>query len=210
MKAVVLAAGRGMRLRPLTGDTPKALIPVAGHPCLEYVLEMLTPVASSIHVVTGWLGERVETYLAARPAPVEVRTARNPRPELGSILSLEAVAPVLRRSAEDFLVVNADHLFPADFLTAWFRWRKDAVTLACQTGRRVEADEMKLRLAPDRHVVAIGKRLDRYDGAYIGVTAVAAACADGYWRCFDHVRRADGGDQAVPEGVPRADRPRPA
>jgi glucose-1-phosphate thymidylyltransferase len=41
MKAVVLAAGEGMRLRPLTASEPKVMIPVANRPILEYVVDAL-------------------------------------------------------------------------------------------------------------------------------------------------------------------------
>ena len=55
MKAVVLAAGYATRLYPLTVDRPKALLPVAGKPMLEHLVDRLdgVPGLDEIHVVTN-------------------------------------------------------------------------------------------------------------------------------------------------------------
>jgi len=63
MKGLVLAAGRGMRLRPLTLHTPKSLVTIAGKPLLEHILAGLRSVGiSEIMVVIGWLGEQIERH----------------------------------------------------------------------------------------------------------------------------------------------------
>ncbi len=65
MKAMILAAGEGTRLRPLTLNTPKVMLPIAGKPLLEYILVWLrfhgiTEVAINLHhlpkAITDWLG----------------------------------------------------------------------------------------------------------------------------------------------------------
>src|SRR5439155_667682 len=63
-RAMVLAAGRGTRLRPLTDTTPKPLVPVAGRPFLEHILESLR--AGGIREVVlnlHHLGRRIEEHL---------------------------------------------------------------------------------------------------------------------------------------------------
>ena len=66
MKAMILAAGEGTRLRPLTLKTPKIMLPLAGKPLLEYILDLLrfhniTEVAINLshlpEVVMDWLGD---------------------------------------------------------------------------------------------------------------------------------------------------------
>ena len=42
MKALILSAGLGERLRPITQDIPKVMVPINGKPCLQYVIENLT------------------------------------------------------------------------------------------------------------------------------------------------------------------------
>src|SRR5258708_324885 len=61
MPAVILAGGLATRLRPLTQDTPKALIEVAGHPFLWHQLKLLRRIGLR-HVVlaVGYLGERIQ------------------------------------------------------------------------------------------------------------------------------------------------------
>src|SRR5471032_2923211 len=66
MKALVLAAGRGERMRPLTDKLPKPLLPVAGRPLIAYHLEALARAGiCDIVVNLAWLGERLRTALAA-------------------------------------------------------------------------------------------------------------------------------------------------
>jgi glucose-1-phosphate thymidylyltransferase len=64
VKAVLLLAGKGTRLLPLTETTPKPLLPVAGAPVLEHILTALRAVPiEELIVVTGHLGEQIEAYL---------------------------------------------------------------------------------------------------------------------------------------------------
>ena len=66
MKAMILAAGRGTRLRPLTDDRPKALVEVAGRTLLEICLERLREFGvREVIVNTHHFAEMVEAYLKA-------------------------------------------------------------------------------------------------------------------------------------------------
>lgn len=69
MKAMILAAGRGERLRPFTDHTPKPLLPVAGKPLIVWHIEAL--VAAGIHDIVinhAWLGEQIEAALGSGEA----------------------------------------------------------------------------------------------------------------------------------------------
>ena len=63
MDAIILAAGRGTRLRPYTEKVPKPLLPVQGRPILDWILGALPPVDHLI-VVVNYLGEAIEEYLS--------------------------------------------------------------------------------------------------------------------------------------------------
>ncbi len=74
--AIVLAAGFGKRMRPLTDGVPKPLVPLAGRPLLDHVLDRLARAGIERAVVNGhYLADQIERHLAAR-------TARGARPAL--------------------------------------------------------------------------------------------------------------------------------
>jgi UDP-N-acetylglucosamine diphosphorylase / glucose-1-phosphate thymidylyltransferase / UDP-N-acetylgalactosamine diphosphorylase / glucosamine-1-phosphate N-acetyltransferase / galactosamine-1-phosphate N-acetyltransferase len=63
MKAVILAAGKGTRMRELTQEIPKPMLKVQGKPILEHILEGLIAAGiRDIFIVTGWQAETIETY----------------------------------------------------------------------------------------------------------------------------------------------------
>jgi mannose-1-phosphate guanylyltransferase len=65
MRALLLAAGLGTRLRPLTNTVPKCLVPVHGRPLLDYWLELLFAAGiERVLVNTHWLAEKVEDHVA--------------------------------------------------------------------------------------------------------------------------------------------------
>lgn len=63
MKAVIIAAGEGTRMRPLTYETPKPLLRVCGKTLLEYVLEVLPVEISEIIMVVGYKGKDIQDFL---------------------------------------------------------------------------------------------------------------------------------------------------
>ncbi|RYY95831.1 MAG: nucleotidyltransferase family protein [Comamonadaceae bacterium] len=66
---MILAAGRGQRMRPLTDATPKPLLPVQGQPLMQWPLQALAR-GGVDHVVvnTGWLGDQIPAHFGERPA----------------------------------------------------------------------------------------------------------------------------------------------
>ena len=64
MKAMILAAGRGERLRPLTLHTPKPLVKACGVPLIEYQIRALKTAGFNDFVINhAWLGRQIEDYL---------------------------------------------------------------------------------------------------------------------------------------------------
>jgi len=108
MKAIVLAAGLGTRLRPITLTTPKCLVPIAGVPLLElWLRECERAGVEAVLVNTHHLADRVNEFVAARRG-VPVRLAYEPE-LLGSAGTIAANWDFVE-DAESFLVVYADNL----------------------------------------------------------------------------------------------------
>jgi NDP-sugar pyrophosphorylase family protein len=112
MDAMILAAGLGTRLRPLTDHTPKALVEVGGEPMLERVAgRLISAGADRLIINTHHLGEQIEEYARARAAEwgVEVRISPEPERALETGGALVAAAEHFRRGAP-FYLHNADIL----------------------------------------------------------------------------------------------------
>lgn len=62
MQCVILAAGKGTRLRPLTDNMPKPLVEVAGKPLLEHIVDSLPSAVKELIIVTGYLEEKIKDY----------------------------------------------------------------------------------------------------------------------------------------------------
>lgn len=111
MEAMILAAGAGTRLRPITDRIPKALIEVHGRPLLGHALERLVAAgASRIVVNTCHHGEQIGSYLE-RHAPRGVEIVLSPEPDgpYGTGGGLLAAAPLFREDGP-LLVHNVDVL----------------------------------------------------------------------------------------------------
>lgn len=117
MKAVLLAAGLGTRLRPLTDSVPKCLIPVAGKTLLDRWLDALAFAGvDEVLVNTHHLADRVEAHVAGRhDSPPRVRLSYEAE-LLGSAGTLRANADFVR-GEEMVLVVYADNITDFDMRT---------------------------------------------------------------------------------------------
>lgn len=131
-KALVLAAGLGTRLRPLTERTPKCLIPVAGRPLLGFWFERLEA-AGILDVLlnTHHLHEQVEEFVERtnRDSSLRIRTSHEPV-LLGSAGTIRANAGWMD-DAETCLVVYADNLSNIDLeaLLRFHRSHEDPFTM---------------------------------------------------------------------------------
>ena len=69
MKAVVMAGGEGTRLRPLTSNQPKPMVPIVGKPCMEHILELLKSHGFEDVIVTvAFLPQAIRSYFGTGEA----------------------------------------------------------------------------------------------------------------------------------------------
>ncbi|MGI0053240.1 MAG: sugar phosphate nucleotidyltransferase [Thermoplasmata archaeon] len=104
MKALVLVGGFGTRLRPITYDIPKQLIPLAGRPLLYHVLDLLPADIEEVVFASGYKAEVLDAYLRAHPLRWPVRCVPESEP-LGTGGGMRNAGAGL---SDPFLVLNSD------------------------------------------------------------------------------------------------------
>ena len=109
-QAIVLAAGRGERMRPLTDATPKPLLPVRGKPLIEWHLEALARGGvTEVVINTAWLEEQIPAALGDGTRwGLRLRYSMEGRDHGGALETAGGIAKALPLLDESFWVVSAD------------------------------------------------------------------------------------------------------
>jgi choline kinase len=167
MKAIVLAAGVGRRLAPLTDSTHKCLVPVGGRPLLGRMLTALDleGVRETVLIV-GHCADQIRALAGERFGRMRIRYVDNPEFAKGSALSLYAARSHL---SEPSLIMDADVLFPRAFLRGLLSAPAPSALLV-DGGFKDTGEEVKVYTRGDR-VIALGKKVvpDAYDGVGEGI-----------------------------------------
>jgi mannose-1-phosphate guanylyltransferase/phosphomannomutase len=133
VKAVVMAGGEGTRLRPLTSNQPKPMVPIVGKPCMEHILELLREHGLNDVVVTvAFLPQAIRGYFGTgETLGMNIGYSVEESP-LGTAGSVRLAANQLR---ETFLVISGDALCDVDLsaLIAFHRERGAAVTIGLKS-----------------------------------------------------------------------------
>lgn len=147
MKAIILAGGQGIRLKPYTVLLPKALVPLGDVPILEIVLQQLqTHGITDITLAVGHMARLIEAYFGdGRNFGVQITYSVEDQP-LGTAGPLKQLAGL----PDDFLVMNTDILCDINYqaLFNYHRSRQAAATIAVYR-RTVKMDFGTLELDPD-------------------------------------------------------------
>jgi glucose-1-phosphate thymidylyltransferase len=126
MKAVVLAAGYGTRLRPLTNSVPKQLLSVGGRPILDWILERIrdVPHIDGVHLVTNSrFAPDFERWAEPRRVVVHDDGTTTNDDRLGAVRDLQLVVERAGLADEELLVVAGDNLFDFSLseMADWWR-----------------------------------------------------------------------------------------
>jgi mannose-1-phosphate guanylyltransferase/phosphomannomutase len=115
MKAIIMAGGQGTRLRPLTSDQPKPMIPIAGIPCMEHIVVLLKRHGFDEIVVTlQFMPEKIRDYFGdGADWGVQMRYSVEDVPA-GTAGSVKMAEEALELGEEPFLVISGDALTDAD------------------------------------------------------------------------------------------------
>ena len=162
MRAIILSAGQGRRLLPLTENTPKCCLPVAHHSMLEWQLGQISQCGvDDVVVVTGFEPERVEAVVevaSRRFQGMRIRTLHNPFFSRSDNLGTCWVAR--SEMHEPFLIINGDTLFEAAILEKLLTARHGyPITLTTDAKGDYDDDDMKVVTDEDR-LLRVGKKVD--------------------------------------------------
>ncbi|MEA1072989.1 phosphocholine cytidylyltransferase family protein [Sphingomonas sp. LY160] len=159
MKAIILSAGQGSRLGPLTHDRPKCLIEFNGRSLLDRQLDTLAANGiEEVVVVTGFRDDQIEAVLARRTGLPRVRTVFNPFYKVADNLGSLFVA---REELDgDVIVWNGDTLVSDELMARVVANRdQDGICVTIDRKDRYDDDDMKVIAGESGRLRAIGKRI---------------------------------------------------
>jgi choline kinase len=192
LTAVILAAGFGSRLRPLTDDTPKCLLDVGGKTILARQLERIA--AAGIPravVVTGHLADRVAVHLENTPAPLPVRLAPNPDyATTGNCMSVLAARGVVGEGG-GIVLCDGDVVLTGNALDRLVA-EPAGSALLLDTETRLAKEEMKALIDAQGNVRRLSKQLAPAEcaGESIGIQKVAGPALPIFWATLESMREA--------------------
>ena len=222
--AMVLAAGLGKRMRPLTATRPKPLVDVAGKPLLDHVLDRLRAAGVEKAVVNvHYLADAVEAHLAKNSQGIDILLSDERSVLLETGGGMVKAAPLI--DCDPFLVVNSDNLWidgPADTLkllaSQWDDKRMDALLLLVpharagnhrglgdfhmdRTGRLRRRDRNRVAPFVYTGIQIVSKRLlrDAPDGPFSTNILWDRAIEEG--RCFGAVHQGLWFDVGTPQSI---------
>jgi choline kinase len=175
MKAVILAAGVGRRLWPVTQHRPKCLIEIGGHTLLSRYLSSLASVGvQRADIVVGYKQDMIRAAVESNSFGVRVQFLTNEQFHRGSISSLWIARTALD---DDVVIMDADVLFHRDILRRLVRSAYPNAVLMDDSVR--QTGEECMVVAEGGRVIALTKKMpERYDQAGEGVGFLKVRHAD--------------------------------
>lgn len=198
MKAVILAAGEGKRLRPLTTDKPKCLVPLFGKPLLVQLIETLRGAGiTDITVVAGYGHEQVTEAAPGCKVALNRNYARS-----NMVTTLFCVPDLFRNNGDDLVVSYSDILYEHKAIDALINCdapvalavNQDWLTLWQQRMEDVLSDAETMKLNQQGLILELGKKaksLDEVQGQYMGLFKVRADHVQKLRSAYDAMDRMD-------------------
>jgi choline kinase len=192
---MVLAAGAGRRLAPLTDELPKTLLPVDGDTTiLDIALHNLADVGlEDVVIVTGFAAHEIDSRLDAlqRRYGIRLRTVFNDKAlEWNNAYSLWLARDYF---GDGVLLCNGDTVHPSSIEKTLLAATPAEILLAMDDVKPLAEEEMKIVLGPQGTMIRIHKGLDpaTVAGEYVGVTRIEPAAADGLADALEATWRRD-------------------
>ena len=201
MRAIILAAGQGSRLRPYTNDRPKCMVSLFGKPMLHRQLEVLR--ASGINDITLVGGYKADALDAEA-----VNIVLNPRYAETNMVSTLFCAESVMTDEKDLLILYGDIIYEPKVLENLIGFDCPLAISVDREWRRFWelrmenplADAETLKLKDGNRIVELGKKPNGYDevqGQYMGLIKVRADVVSAFrnaWHVMDRTVAYDGKD----------------
>ncbi|WP_206921949.1 NTP transferase domain-containing protein [Alicyclobacillus suci] len=165
--SIILAAGRSMRLRPLTDNQPKCLLDMGPKKILDWQLDALKSVGVfDVRMVVGYQKERIVDHIRTHHSDMRVTYIENP--DFETTNTLFSLAKALQDFEGDFYYMNADVVFEQSILQRLSTYNGGGF-LAIDR-KQCREEEVKVQVQ-ENQITAIGKHLDPATsyGEFIGV-----------------------------------------
>ena len=182
MKAVILAAGQGTRIRSVHGEHPKCLIEVDGNTILDHQLEALLKVGiNDIAIVVGYEKKQIISHVRTRSFSNNQRVHFIENPAFAitnNIYSLWLALDWLQ--GDSFVVLNADVIFDPEIMQSAVRVYAPISMIVDPLWRD---ETMKVIIEGDR-VIEMSKKVSReeFSGTYIGITVFSKSIQYEFFR----------------------------
>jgi L-glutamine-phosphate cytidylyltransferase len=176
MRVIILAAGKGTRLRPLTLDRPKCMVELEGRPLLQHQLDLFDKFnIKDVNIVTGYLEEKIQL--------AKVKKFYNPRFDTTNMVSTLFCADELLDGKDDILVSYGDIIYNSKVLNAIEKSKELLNVVVDQNWRKYWEARMPnplqdletLKINRDGYIKELGKKPNSYqdiEGQYIGLLKI--------------------------------------
>ncbi len=170
MKVILLSAGKGLRMMPLTKNTPKCLLHVGnGLTVLETQLEIIkeTPKIREIIIVTGYLSEQIEAKVKKYKNKLNIKIVYNPFYDISN--NLVSLWFAKHEMDSDFIIINGDNIFKRCVLNKLIEAKRD-MCMVIDKKKQYNIDDMKVTIEGDR-IKRVSKEIemDKIDGESVGI-----------------------------------------
>ena len=176
MKAIILAAGLGSRLRPYTETIPKCLLNLGGSSILENQINHIRACGiNEVVIVVGYGVDKVEAFLRGyNSLGMTIKTVYNPFYRTTN--SLVSLCLARGEMDDDIVVMNGDDIFEIDILDTMVNTRRESIVFPVKRKNSYEQEDMKVRMdgehvslvtkdiEEDIHYESVGLRLFRGTG----------------------------------------------
>ncbi len=184
MNTIILAAGLGNRLGPVTRSLPKALVEVAGEPMIHHAIHFARRIGGSKIVVVGGYQSDMLRAVVGGEGIVYIENSEYCK---GNLYSLNCARAYMEGG---FFQLNTDHLFPHS-VAKRIGQANGGIQLASDFDRRLFDDDMKILVrdygSGRLQITAISKQLHQFDGGYCGITVVPGSSLANYVAAMERV-----------------------